>query len=178
MRRKVKIGDKFKRLTVLEHIGSEMGYRMWKCQCDCGNICNVRSHDLLAGRKGSCGCLYKEKWQHQGAGCREGHPLWKGGRLKGKNGYVIVLTPEGHPPGSIGNGRYCFEHRLVMEKHIGRYLLPGEMVHHKNGIKSDNRPENLELMKKSQHSSGQNVNDLVEYAVTILKKYKPDLLKE
>lgn len=74
---------------------------------------------------------------------------WKGGRRVSR-GYVLVLAPKGHPSlGRVG-GRYMFEHRLIMEKMLGRYLEKHEQVHHKNGIRDDNRPENLELWKKQQ----------------------------
>jgi hypothetical protein len=170
---KVKVGDKFGRLTVMEHIGSEGGSRVWKCKCECGNICDVKSHFLRSGKKGSCGCLRREKWGTQEK--REKHPKWKGGKIRDKMGYVLLLTPPGHPPGSVGNGRYTFEHRLVMENHLGRYLLPTESIHHKNGIKSDNRLKNLEL-RISKHGPGQSVDDLVKYAISILQKYRPDIL--
>ena len=52
------------------------------------------------------------------------------------------------------NGKgYVREHRLVMEKKIGRYLTPEELVHHINGIKDDNRVDNLELMTHNEHCS-------------------------
>ena len=67
---------------------------------------------------------------------------WKGGRFKSPKGYISVIQ-KGHP-GATNQG-YIFEHRLVMEKHIGRYLEPKEVVHHKNEIRDDNRLENLQL---------------------------------
>lgn len=72
-----------------------------------------------------------------------------GNRHYTSTGYVIVYVPD-HPYAS-GRG-YVMEHRLVMEKHIGRHLLPHEVVHHKNEIKDDNRVENLELMTHGEHT--------------------------
>jgi hypothetical protein len=74
---------------------------------------------------------------------------WKGGRRYPKSGYIEVAAPFGHP--KIGKHKYMMEHRLVMEAHLGRYLESWEVVHHRNGIKNDNRIENLELVTKKTH---------------------------
>jgi hypothetical protein len=67
---------------------------------------------------------------------------WKGGRLVKDDGYIRIYKPD--HPNSVKS--YVLEHRLVMESKLGRYLTSGESVHHRNGIKDDNRPENLELI--------------------------------
>lgn len=78
---------------------------------------------------------------------RELAPPWKGGR-KIQNGYILIFVPE-HP--FCDHNGYVREHRLVMEKYLGRYLTRDEDVHHKNGDTQDNRIENLELMTHGDH---------------------------
>ncbi len=78
---------------------------------------------------------------------------FKGGRVK-IAGYIYILSP-GHPNAGFRNGTrgsgYVAEHRLVMEKVLGRYLKSNELVHHKNGVKDDNRPENLAILFRTTH---------------------------
>ena len=78
----------------------------------------------------------------------EQFPFWKGGKTH--DGKYVLVRSAGHPRAKF-NGKYVAEHVLVMEKHIGRYLFPNEVVHHINENKKDNRIENLQLMTRSEH---------------------------
>jgi hypothetical protein len=74
---------------------------------------------------------------------------WKGGKTRNKKGYTRIYSPE-HP---FNCNKYVLEHRLIMEKHLGRYLKPQEVVHHINEKPYDNRIENLKLFTTtSEHS--------------------------
>jgi hypothetical protein len=66
------------------------------------------------------------------------------GRSLASNGYVLIRVGKDHPLADVRG--YAYEHRLVASKTIGRWVLPCEQVHHRNEIKTDNRPENLEVL--------------------------------
>lgn len=74
---------------------------------------------------------------------------WKGGRSVASNGYVLIRVGVGHHLADVRG--YAYEHRVVAETKIGRRLRPGEQVHHINGLKSDNRPENIEVVASRSH---------------------------
>lgn len=88
---------------------------------------------------------------------------WKGGKTRHSKGYVYVLT-------ASSPTKYKFEHIVVMENSLKRELLPDENVHHINGIKDDNRIENLELWVRPQ-PSGIRAKDAVAWAKEILLRY-------
>lgn len=99
--------------------------------------------------------------------------LRPGGKRKKDDGYIILSGYQSHP-NSYKNGT-ILEHTLVMSESLGRPLLTHENVHHKNGVRDDNRPENLELWSKSQ-PAGQRVDDKVAWAIELLQTYRPELL--
>jgi hypothetical protein len=103
------------------------------------------------------------------------HHSWNGGKhIHG--GYVKVKLPDDDPMVSMRNvNGYVPEHRLVMARKLGRPLLPEENPHHKNLIRTDNTPSNLELWTSSQ-PSGARVADLLEWALGLLDRYMPGVL--
>lgn len=97
---------------------------------------------------------------------------WKGGKTTHHAGYVMVRVPD-HPRAQ-NNGGYVFEHILVMEDLLGRFLVPGETVHHRNGVKDDNRQQNLELWTRPQ-PSGIRAVDAVVHSLSTLLLYAQDV---
>ena len=74
----------------------------------------------------------------------EENPRWKGGKEITKQGYVRVW---------ISRKERLFEHRMVMQRYLGRKLKNSELIHHINGIKTDNRIENLQIIDPSSHTT-------------------------
>ncbi len=159
-------GQEFGQLTALSFTKRVNKTTFWLFKCNCGITAERDFRSVKKGILKSCGC--KNPNRRRANNCLN----WKGGKTTTKNGYVYVFTsdrPNRRGKKKNGNG-YVMEHRLVMEKKLGRYLLPNENIHHKNGIRNDNRVENLELWVKHQ-PIGARAEDLVSYAREILKTY-------
>ncbi len=113
-------------------------------------------------------CAGRHRWAH-----RSVH--WRGGRVKTTFGYIESYVQRGHPLFDMaipshkgyGGGGYIKEHRLVMAQHLGRSLHRWEVVHHINGVKDDNRIENLELLANSGKHNTQIERELKRQAQQI-----------
>ena len=112
----------------------------------CGSIKDYRSQHLKkGGSRLSCGCI---RWTHK----RADIPLLNKRRYLTNQGYVVVAH----------RGKTLRLHRLIYEEHLGRPLQPWEHIHHRNGIRTDNRLENLELIHAGKHFAGQRPADIVK----------------
>lgn len=139
-------------------------------------ICRLEGCERTLGAfrgRGYCSMHYQRLRAHGDPGEPEPRRAVGGGYLT-TDGYRIVRAG-GHPNGDVQGA--ILEHRLVMSRALGRALLPTETVHHRNGVRHDNRLENLEL-RAGQHGMGQRVPDLVASAVQVLRQYAPGLLTD
>jgi len=132
-------GRKCGRLTVLKEDGRTKDGRVaWLCRCECGNLKTVVGKLLRNKGVKSCGCLHIDTAMEK---VRENERPVGHERINNK-GYIVVKTPEG----------FKRKHIYVMEQKLGRKLMQGEVVHHVDGNKLNNRIENLSVMSSSDHT--------------------------
>ena len=127
--------------------------------------CSVDGCEREVKSRYLCGAHYMRFMRHGDPG--DAHIKGSDFRWVGTNGYVYRMEPDHANAGVNGS---MAEHTLVMSQMLGRPLRSGETVHHKNGIRDDNRPDNLELWA-SRHPRGQRVEDLLEFAAEIIETY-------
>lgn len=135
-----------------------------------GQLCEVPNCESLAAKNKLCA--------RHNTRVRTGNPVGTAERLRNedgrgrykKRGYVYVPNPDGGNP--------VFEHRVIMERFLGRKLTKGEFVHHRNGVRDDNRIENLELWDR-HHPPGQRVSDKLAYYKEFIALHdKPKFIQE
>lgn len=141
------------------------GSKIWIGECQlCGSQKRYTRQSFKRNQLLSCGC--QKKFSYSPNGYKRAPRL--------SDGYVHIFV-KGHP--NCHSLNRIAEHRYVMSEKLGRPLYKHEHVHHINGIRYDNRPENLELWS-DVHPHGARVADLIEHAIKTLQQYAPDRLKE
>lgn len=124
----------------INQIAQELGTREFNVQYWAHKFGMIDDDKSVAVKDG-----LKKRFPHSRTG--KDHPRWKGGR-RILDGYIYLYAPD-HP---AAHHQVVQEHRLVMEKHLGRFLTSDELVHHKDGNKQNNAIENLELTYRSAHT--------------------------
>lgn len=134
--------------------------------------CSVDGCSDPARSRGYCAIHYARFRAHGDTDLRPRAKATHPPRTDKRSGYRSLYRP-GHP--MAGKNGYIMEHRLVMSDALGRPLLATENVHHINGVRDDNRIENLELWSTAQ-PSGQRIPDKIAWAREFLSVYAPELL--
>ena len=140
------------------------------CMCGCGEVTAVSKKTSVRANRYAGRHMRFITGHHsrllRGDQCSQ----WKGGTIN-QDGYIKIRVWDGD------DRKYVSQHRHVMAQHLGRPLLPTENVHHINGVRTDNRIENLELWSTSQ-PCGQRIPDKVAWCVEFLEQYSPNLLSD
>jgi hypothetical protein len=124
------------------------GRREVRACLSCGTEREVRLPPSVLKRNGGWFCSTACSTIFHRTGKPSNH--WRGGSFANRYGRILTYRPE-HPHANVSG--YVYEHRLVMERHLGRILDRSEKVHHINGNPADNRIENLAVMSQSEHMS-------------------------
>lgn len=124
-------------------------------------LCSVEGCERRHYARGFCNLHWRRFKKTGDPGPADPHRGRKGGGTLTKHGYRQVYDGD----------KLVMEHRLVVARHLGRELLPHETVHHRNGVRDDNRIENLEL-RSGYHPKGAAVKDHIAWAREILRRYE------
>lgn len=172
-------GRRFGILTVVEPTGKRNNHNkmFWLCKCDCGKTKITLARSLKKGSPKSCGCLssigHKEGGRKGGRKSASKSKRPMGYKKKHRDGYVYMKC-DCHP--NAGKDGRILEHIYIMSRHLERPLKKQETIHHKNGLKDDNRVENLELWSKN-HPNGQRISDMITFCYEYLKVNAAHLVK-
>jgi len=149
--------------------GLEIGYKcnhkyIYHACIECGKLRWV-AFNVKKQKPRTFKCLSCPKKLNTG----HNNPHWKGGKWKNKSdGYIYCTVKlDDFYHSMAGKNNTIPEHRLVMAKYMKRCLLPWEVVHHKNGIRDDNRIENLQLLPSKKHHL---VDTLIKSRLRVLEK--------
>jgi len=136
-----------------------------------GAACAIEDCDLASYTRGLCSKHYQRKAMRAAGVLARPEAGGPGAWYENASGYVVRKIPNL----DTGKRRMEQQHRIVLEEHLGRKLVDKENVHHINGVRNDNRLENLELWSTKQ-PYGQRVTDKTAWAIEWLKQYDPDAL--
>lgn len=137
-------GETFKLRSGVQRVCTRCRNTQVVCSCGCGQ--SIPKYTYSKSTK----TYERRTFAHGHNNYGENNPRWNGGvRLLQNRKYRAVLAPT-HP--AAHSSGYVYEHRRVMEQHLGRLLSSDEVVHHINGNTHDNRVENLQVMSHAEHA--------------------------